>query len=217
MSPDVADRVDPVIDAVLDLRTAGRRGRRPDLDRERDRLHDLLEGVRRLTGPAARDAELIRRGLTYWADELLEAAYGDEWGRDPLERRAYGTRDRGYLFYEDFEGEGLRAGPDVAEVWHRAASLGFRGDVALAFEKLDRPLPGARPDGRPDPDEAREAWVRGLARRLDRPESPPLAEGPPLEGDVRPLHGTTLLRGAALLAAVAGCLAAGLGWAAFTR
>ena len=209
--------MDPVIDAVLDLRTAGRRGRRPDLDRERDRLHDLLEGVRRLTGPAARDAELIRRGLTYWADEVLQAGYGDDWGRDLLEWRAYGTRDRGYLFYYDFEREGRHAGPDVAEVWHRAASLGFRGDVALAFEKLNQPLPGARPDQRPDPAGAREAWVRGLARRLDRPESPALAEGHPLEGDVRPLRGTTLLRGAALLAAVAAGLAAGLGWAAFTR
>ena len=217
MTPEVADRVDPVIDAVLDLRAAGSHGRRPDLDRARDHLQNLLDGVRRLSGPAARDAELLRRGLIYWADEVLQGKYGDEWGRDLLEWRAYGTRDRGYLFYYDYERDGRNAGPDVTEVWHLAAVLGFEGDIVLGFEKLNQDLPGSRPGERPDPARARKKWVAGLAARLVRPDVPALEEGPPAEGDVRPLRGAAMLRGAAWLCGFAAVLAAGLGWAAFGR
>lgn len=217
MTPEVADRVEPILSAVLALRAAGHHGRRPDLDRERDRLHDMLDGVRTLAGPAARDADLIRRCLTYWSDEALQAKYGDDWGRDLLEWRSYGTRDRGYRFYYDFERDGRHAGADAAEVWYLASSLGFQGDILLAFEKLGREPPGLRPDERPDARRAREAWVRALARRVAREDLPSLEEGPPLDGDVRPLRGGTLLRGAAVLTGVAGLLAAGLGWAALSR
>ena len=165
MTPEVADPVDPVIDAVLDLRAAGPHGRRPDpdSDRARDHLQNLSDGVRRLVGPAARDAELLRRGPIYWADEGLRGKYGDEWGRDLLEWRASGTRHRGYLVYDDDERDGRNAGSDVTAVWRPAAVPGFEGDIVSGSEKLNQDLPGSRPGGRPDPARARKMWVAGRA------------------------------------------------------
>ena len=227
MTPAFADRVEPVLDAALRLRDGPGGGRA--LAAGRERLQTLIQAAARPThgdGALSRDCDLAARGLVYWADELLQARFGAAWDDDSLEQRFFRSRDRGYLFYCDFEEEGRTAGPDVAELWYLLLALGFRGDIELAFEKLNRPLPApppssggsggsggrfdaARPGGRAAA--ARAAWAKGLARRRVRAKVPALEEGPPPDGDVRLLRGTAMLTGAALLAAGLACVAAVLG------
>ena len=211
MTPNFAARVEPALSATLTLRDGG--GRR--LAAGRETLQNLIQAAARPVhgdGAFSRDCDLAARGLVYWADELLQARFGGAWDDDSLEQRFFQSRDRGYLFYCDFEEEGKTAGPDVAELWYLLLALGFRGDIELAFEKLNRPLPGGgagaggggkfdRAGAKSPASAARAAWAKGLARRRARHKVPALEEGPPPDGDVRLLRGSAMLTGAAILAA----------------
>ena len=210
MTPKFANLVDPVFHQVLDLAHRISEGRAIDLHRERSALRALLER----SETAASDPEypvnpehfrLAKRGLVYWADDVLNLA-SPSWSEMILEREYYGTRDRGYQFYIDAE-KARAAHPDLAELWYLALALGFRGDIREAYSRhLKRPLPG----GSTDETAAREMLANDLKRdgRLSAPAAP---TPEPLGGDVRPLHGSTMARGAWQLAALLLVVAALLG------
>jgi type VI protein secretion system component VasF len=199
MTPKFAALVDPVFHHVLDLAQRLSEGKPTDLHRERNTIRALLE--RAETTAADRDYpvnlehfRLAKRGLVFWVDEVLNRAT-PAWSEMILEREYYGTRDRGYQFYIDAE-KARAAHPDLAELWYLTLALGFRGDIREAYARhLKRPLPG----GTSDEQIARDTLANDLKRDL-RTTTPPAPTGEPLTGDVRPLHGATMMRGAWQLA-----------------
>jgi type VI protein secretion system component VasF len=201
MTPKFAALVDPVFHHVLDLAQRLSEGRSVDLHRERNTIRALLE--RAETAAADRDHpvnlehfRLAKRGLVFWADDVLNRA-SPAWAEMILEREYYGTRERGYQFYVDAE-KARAAHPDLAELWYLALAMGFKGDIREAYARhLKRPLPG----GTSDETLARDTLANDLKRDV-RMTAPAPPTGDPLGGDVRPLHGSTMARGAWQLAAL---------------
>ncbi|MBA3314194.1 MAG: DotU family type IV/VI secretion system protein [Planctomycetota bacterium] len=210
MTPKFAALVDPVFHHVLDLAQRLSEARPVDLHRERNTIRALLE--RAETAAADRDHpvnlehfRLAKRGLVFWADEVLNRA-SPAWSEMILEREYYGTRERGYQFYVDAE-KARAAHPDLAELWYLALAMGFKGDIREAYARhLKRPLPG----GTSDETVARDTLANDLKRDVRVPAPAP-PTGEPLGGDVRPLRGTTMARGAWQLAALLIAIAVVLG------
>ena len=212
MTPDYAVKVEPPIRHVLAVLDRKSHRAPVDVHGERGRISRLLEDVQQAAsagGPAAAEFDLALRCLVYWVDEVYSEAFGADWQAERLEDRFFGTDERAWRFYTDFERRSGAAGPDVVETWYLATVLGFRGDIRTAFEThLGRPMPGTAGIGRGqnggegDPDDARRTWVKELERQVRQSPPDPL-DAPDLTGTVRPLHGRTLLRGAAGLTGVA--------------
>lgn len=194
MTPHFADLVNPTFRYVLDLVERIENGEHPGLEDERNTIREELDQAEMTAASPnspvkAEDFRLAKLALVYWVDEVMTEAELD-WGDYTLEREYFGSKDRAWKFYVDGELKARNSSADVIETWYLALVLGFHGDIQNAFrEHLKRDLPGSATD----PDEARTRWARDLARQIRSHRVRDLA-GEPLEGDVRPLTGTSLLR-----------------------
>lgn len=193
MTPEFAQPVNRIFDAVLDLVDRIERREHPDLNEEKKLIRMDLDA---LTGAASsqpgqrrEDFELARRALLYWVDEVLTAADA-EWKDITLEFDYFAEKNRAWRFYEYGERAARSSSSDVIEVWYLCLVLGFEGDIGEAFrEHLHQPLPG----GVSTSGEARHAWANELARLIRKPSLPELT-GEPLSGGVEPLTGATWLQ-----------------------
>ena len=193
MTPEFAQPVNRVFDAVLDLVDRIERRERPDLNEEKKLIRMDLDA---LTGsasnqPAARrdDLELAKRGLIYWVDEVLTLADPD-WKDITLEFDYFAEKNRAWRFYEHGERAARSSSADVVEAWYLCLVLGFEGDIGEAFrEHLHQPMPG----GANSSTEARQAWAQDLAKLIRKQSSADLA-GEPLSGGVEPLMGSAWLQ-----------------------
>ncbi len=193
MSPEFAIPVNRVIDNVLDLADRIERHERPDLGQEKKLVRMDLDALTstsaNLPVPQRDDLELVRRGLVYWADEVLTLAT-PEWKDMTLEFDFFAEKNRAWRFYEYGERAARISSSDVIETWYLCLVLGFEGDIGEAFrEHLHQPLPG----GRTNSAEARQAWATELARQIRQKSQPDLA-GEPLSGGVEPLTGDAWLQ-----------------------
>lgn len=193
MTPEFAQSVNRVFDAVLDLVDRIERRERPDLNEEKKLIRMDLDA---LTGSAANqssakreDLELAKRGLIYWVDEVLTTA-DPEWKDITLEFDYFAEKNRAWRFYEYGERAARSSSADVVEAWYLCLVLGFEGDIGEAFrEHLHQPMPG----GASNSAEARQAWAQELAKLIRKQNSPDLA-GEPVSGGVEPLNGSAWLQ-----------------------
>ena len=188
MTPEFAQPVNRVFDAVLDLVDRIEHHERPDLNEEkkliRMDLDALTAGATNQPGQRTEDLDLARRALLYWVDEVLTQADA-EWKDITLEFDYYGEKNRAWRFYEYGERAARSSAPDIIETWYLCLVLGFEGDIGEAFrEHLNQPLPG----GAKTSAEARTAWANELARLIRKP-SLPEKTGEPLTGGIEPLMG----------------------------
>ena len=193
MTPEFAQPVNRIFDAVLDLVDRIERHERPDLNEEkkliRMDLDALTAGATHQPGQRVEDFELVRRALLYWVDEVLTAANA-EWKDITLEFDYFAEKNRAWRFYEYGERAARASSSDVIETWYLCLVLGFEGDIGEAFrEHLHQPLPG----GASNSAEARRAWANDLARLIRKPSLPEMV-GEPLSGGVEPLTGAAWLQ-----------------------
>jgi type VI protein secretion system component VasF len=193
MTPEFAQPVNRIFDAVLDLVDRIERHERPDLSEEkkliRMDLDALTAGATHKPGQRVEDFELARRALLYWVDEVLTSANA-EWKDITLEFDYFAEKNRAWRFYEYGERAARASSSDVIETWYLCLVLGFEGDIGEAFrEHLHQPLPG----GASNSAEARRAWANELARLIRKPSLPEMV-GEPLSGGVEPLTGATWLQ-----------------------
>ncbi|QDT55789.1 hypothetical protein Pan44_38370 [Caulifigura coniformis] len=193
MTPEFAQSVNRVFDAVLDLVDRIERRERPDLNEEKKLIRmdlDALTGASANQSSARReDLELARRGLIYWVDEVLTMA-DPEWKDITLEFDYFAEKNRAWRFYEFGERAARSSSPDVVEAWYLCLVLGFEGDIGEAFrEHLHQPMPG----GAANSTEARQAWAQELAKLIRKQSSADLA-GEPISGGVEPLTGSAWLQ-----------------------
>ena len=192
MTPEFAQPVNRIFDAVLDLVDRIERHERPELGEEkkliRMDLDALTASASNKPGQRAEDFELVRRALIYWVDEALTFATA-EWKDMTLEFDYFAEKNRAWRFYEYGERAARTSSSDVIEAWYLCLVLGFEGDIGEAFrEHLHQPLPG----GAGTSAEARQAWAHELARLIRKPTLPEL-NGEALSGGVEPLTGATWL------------------------
>ena len=193
MTPEFAQPVNRVFDAVLDLVDRIERHERPDLSEEkkliRMDLDALTSGASNKPGQRSEDFELVRRALVYWVDEVLTMSQAD-WKDMTLEFDYFAEKNRAWRFFEYGERAARVSSSDVIETWYLCLVLGFEGDIGEAFrEHLHQPLPG----GANNSSEARQAWATDLARLIRKPTQQEL-NGEPITGGVEPLIGATWLR-----------------------
>lgn len=193
MTPEFAQPVNRIFDAVLDLIDRIEHHERPDLYEEkkliRMDLDSLTARASNLPGQRFEDFELVRRLLIYWVDEVLTMA-NPEWKDITLEFDYFAEKNRAWRFYEYGERAARGSSSDVIETLYLCLVLGFEGDIGEAFrEHLHQPLPG----GATNSNEARRAWANDLARLIRKPSLPEMA-GEPLNGNVEPLTGATWLQ-----------------------
>ena len=193
MTPEFAQPVNKIFDAVLDLVDRIDRHEQPDLNEEkkliRMDLDALTAGASHKPGQRAEDFELVRRALLYWVDEVLTVANA-EWKDITLEFDYFAEKNRAWRFFEFGERAARSSSSDVIETWYLCLVLGFEGDIGEAFrEHLHQPLPG----GASTSAEARKAWANELARLIRKPSLSELV-GEPLSGGVEPLTGATWLQ-----------------------
>lgn len=198
MTPHFASLVNPTFHYVLALVERLQRGEAVELKAEQIRIRTLLsEAEGRLARPECPvqpdDFAVAKRGLVYWADEVLTRAQ-KSWESHVLEWELYGTLDRAWLFYVDGETKALHATADVIEVYYLALALGFEGDLPDAFRRLGRKLPPDTSDEKVR--ELRGAWAEELARHIPKKRGGGLPPQPVLEGDVAPLTGGSVLSAA---------------------
>ncbi len=193
MTPEFAQPVSRVFDAVLDLVDRIERHERPDLGEEKKLIRMDLDALSSMAsnkpGQRSEDFELVRRALIYWVDEVLTLAQA-EWKDMTLEFDYFGEKNRAWRFFEYGERAARVSSSDVIETWYLCLVLGFEGDIGEAFrEHLHQPLPG----GSSTSSAARHAWATELARLIRKPTLPELS-GEPVTGGVEPLIGSTWLQ-----------------------
>lgn len=193
MTPEFAQPVNRIFDAVLDLIDRIERRERPDLNEEKKLIRMDLDALmaRNAQGSAKsiEELDLTRRALIYWVDEVLTMADA-EWKDITLEFDYFGEKNRAWRFYEYGERVARANSSDVIETWYLCLVLGFEGDIGEAFrEHLHQVLPG----GTSNSTSARQAWANELAKLIRKPSLPEMA-GEPLNGSVEPLTGATWLQ-----------------------
>ena len=193
MTPEFAQPVNRIFDAVLDLLDRIERHERPDLNEEKKLIRMDLDALTARTahptGHSLEELELARRALIYWVDEVLTTANA-EWKDITLEFDYFAEKNRAWRFYEYGERVARANSSDVIETWYLCLVLGFEGDIGEAFrEHLHQPLPG----GTSNSTAARQAWANEMARLIRKPSLPEMA-GEPLAGNVEPLTGATWLQ-----------------------
>ena len=193
MTPEFAQPVNRIFDAVLDLVDRIERHERPDLGEEktliRMDLDALTASASNKPGQKREDLELVRRALIYWVDEVLTIAQAD-WKDMTLEFDYFAEKNRAWRFYEHGERSARVSTSDVIETWYLCLVLGFEGDIGEAFrEHLHQPLPG----GTSTSGEARQAWAAEFARLIRKPTMTELT-GEPISGGIEPLIGATWLQ-----------------------
>ena len=205
MTPEFAQPVNRIFDAVLDLVDRIERHERPDLGEEKTLIRMDLDALVSLStskpGQRSDEHELARRALIYWVDEVLTTAQAD-WKDMTLEFDYFAEKNRAWRFYEYGERSARTSSSDVIETWYLCLVLGFEGDIGEAFrEHLHQPLPG----GSSTSNEARKAWAAEFARLIRKPTSQELV-GEPVSGGVEPLNGALWLQtmGACLCVVSAG-------------
>lgn len=192
MTPEFAQPVNRIFDAVLDLLDRIERHERLDLIQEKTLIRMDLDALTAMAsnkpGQRLEDFELVRRALIYWVDEVLTRA-DVEWKNMTLEFDYFAERNRAWRFYEYGERGARVSSSDVIETWYLCLVLGFEGDIGEAFrEHLHLPLPG----GAKSSGDARQAWAADFARLIRKPTATELS-GEPLTGGVEPLSGSTWL------------------------
>jgi type VI protein secretion system component VasF len=193
MTPEFAQPVNRIFDAVLDLVDRIERHERPDLGEEKTLIRMDLDALTAMAsnrpGQRVEDLELVRRALIYWVDEVLTIAQAD-WKDMTLEFDYFAEKNRAWRFYEYGERSARVSTSDVIETWYLCLVLGFEGDIGEAFrEHLHQPLPG----GTNSSGDARQAWANEFARLIRKPTSTELA-GEPIAGGVEPLNGSMWLQ-----------------------
>ncbi len=159
----------------------------PDLQRQ---LVQELQSIEQQVGSGEAgisnaEWDLIKKGLVYWADEVL-TRHIEDWEDFVLEHKYYGERMRAWKFYNTGEQAIASGSSDAAEIFYLAVALGFKGHIRDAFD--DR-LPGDRKDE----EEARDYWAKKLQRQIRVEQSRDL-HGEPLEGHVEPMYNQGMLR-----------------------
>ncbi len=193
MTPEFAQPVNRVLDAVLELVDRIERHERPDLVEEKKLIRMDLDALNssssKGSGQRSEDFDLARRALIYWVDEVLTMAQAD-WKDMTLEFDYFAEKNRAWRFYEYGERAARSSSSDVIETWYLCLVLGFEGDIGEAFrEHLHQPLPG----GSSNSAEARQAWATDLARLIRKPSQQELT-GEPITGGVEPMIGATWLQ-----------------------
>ena len=141
MTAPFAALVGPILQHVVDLRAAFRRGESPSPESvKRGLIRVLQEAQGRVAEAQAADFALALYALVYWADEVLIRsawASADRWKNSILELDYFGTRraavdfwERARLAEEQAQASGRGRRPrsaDALEVYFLCAALGFRG------------------------------------------------------------------------------------------
>lgn len=193
MTPEFAQPVNRIFDAVLDLVDRIERHERPDLVEEKTLIRMDLDALTAMAsnrpGQRLEDFELVRRALIYWIDEVLTIADA-EWKSMTLEFDYFGEKNRAWRFYEYGERGARVSSSDVIETWYLCLVLGFEGDIGEAFrEHLHMPMPG----GAISSADARQNWAAEFSRLIRKPTSTELA-GEAISGGVEPLTGSIWLQ-----------------------
>lgn len=163
MQPEVASAVYPVFSYGLRLRDLVSRGSPPELVTAQKEIQGLLQQV--MQAGKAIDGNIQFRpgdslsfvskspdsylGVTYplvcWLDEILiDSPWRSEWTEKILEHKMFGCRDRGWKFWEQAKRAENLSAPDALEVFYLAVILGFRGDYAGNFPRLNEFLTNVR-------------------------------------------------------------------------
>lgn len=209
MTPQFASLVNPTFHRALELVERMRAGRDVDLDRANAAFRNELSQAETTASQAGYPVkpehfQLAKRALVFWVDEIL-TLNDPNWEHHTLEWHYYQSHDRAWLFYVDAETKARRASADVIEVFYLALVLGFEGDIADGFHRVGNPIPAEMSE-----EQARSRWAEELAREIPQKQKSPPPAKPALEGDVHPLWGASMFKGAfrwaALLAVVAGIL-----------
>ena len=185
MTPEFSLLVNPIIRRTIDLVDRIRVGS-AELKETRGDLKAMLDQAeRQAAAPGSRVAEsewkLSKRVLVFWLDEVLTTA-NPQWQSITLEWEYYGSRDRAWRFYYDWETEAKKSSPNVAELWYLCLVLGFEGDIGNAFsEHLNSPIPIGI-----SPEDFRRQWASDLSRLIAPLEARTL-EKIPLQGTIEPL------------------------------
>ena len=186
MTDGFADVATPILGAMLDLRRRLAAGEPRTLDDVMRQVQSWIEEATRRAGvdpDVARSFDDARYGLVAWIDELLtdsDWGHSVRWGSEEhvLEWLTFGSRDRGWRFYEYAEDAEARGSIDALEVYLLAVSLGFRGELAR------------------DPDRLTD-WVERTYARV--PEAGAAVESKPFPDDDDQAGGLTPPRGPSLL------------------
>ena len=185
MTPEFTLLVNPIIRRIIDLVDRVRVGS-AELKETRGDLKAMLDQADRqaaTTGSRVTEVEwkLSKRVLVFWLDEVLTIA-NPQWQSITLEWEYFGSRDRAWRFYYDWETDAKRSTPNVAELWYLCLVLGFEGDIGNAFaEHLNSPIPIGI-----SAEDFRRQWAGDLARLIVPLESRTL-EKIPLQGTIEPL------------------------------
>ena len=185
MTPEFSLLVNPIIRHTIDVVDRVRVGNADLKETRADLKSRLDQAERQAVSPASRVTEVewkySKRVLIFWLDEVLTIA-NPQWQNITLEWEYYGTRDRAWRFYYDWETEAKRSTPNVAELWYLCLVLGFEGDIGNAFaEHLNSPIPIGI-----SADEFRKQWASELSRLIAPMEARAL-EKIPLQGTIEPL------------------------------
>lgn len=188
MTPEFAQPVNKIFDAVLDLVDRIERHEQPDLIQEktliRQDLDELVARASGIPGQKRESFELAQRALIYWVDEILTNAT-TEWKDITLEFDYFTEKNRAWRFYEYGEREARVSSSDVIETWYLCLVLGFEGDIGEAFrDHLHQGLPGNAGSSA----KARENWAADFARLIRKPAATEMT-GEPIMGGVEPLTG----------------------------
>jgi type VI secretion system protein ImpK len=133
MTDAFASIVSPVFQYLIDFQDRLEEGESPTLERERDRMMELLAEADQQASTSsqiAHDYELARHALVYWIDEILINSrwkYALEWRQCILEWDLFQERLRADRFYEKAHEAEALAGTDPLEVFFLCVALGFRG------------------------------------------------------------------------------------------
>ena len=185
MTPEFTLLVNPIIRRIIDLVDRVRVGS-AELKETRGDLKAMLDQADRqaaTTGSRVTEVEwkLSKRVLVFWLDEVLTIA-NPQWQSITLEWEYFGSRDRAWRFYYDWETDAKRSTPNVAELWYLCLVLGFEGDIGNAFaEHLNSPIPIGI-----SAEDFRRQWAGDLVRLIVPLESRTL-EKIPLQGTIEPL------------------------------
>ena len=199
MQEDLGNLVYPLVARALEVKDRLAKGDALHLDAEQGALRGLLltelearrwadfggeeeRGPTRIVQsapgqePPPRPAAFLgaRYALVCWLDELfiVHSIWGEEWNERKLEVALYGSNERAWKFWEQARLAELRPTPDALEAYFLCVTLGFRGDLHEAPERL-------------------HAWVVANQARLTRvgpedwphpPELDPPVNVPPLRG-----------------------------------
>ena len=175
MTPDFAERIDPIFLYVL--RALHRLDDQPAAYAEyaRDELHEMLEKIRIESGAVDyrnRDWPNAVYAITCWIDEMFSVEHywkGSEWWRDnPLED----SRQANSRFYEDAKKANRE---DSIETFYLCAMLGFKG----LYSNLEDPANAEQRDNLGLP-ESHADWVEDLQEKLvtvkQQPQGQPKTE-----------------------------------------